>query len=132
MLDHPTSLFQKFKPLFINNSMTISHYQVKPAEKDELKADLAMRKAITLYEVSDAEGTVKIVEVKTGPLSQPDLKTAEAYIVDHGSFGIWCWVGKSASLAERREALKNAQGFIGKKGYPVHTPITRVTLCTSD
>ena len=64
-------------------------------------------------------------QVKTGPLSQSDLKTNEAYIVDNGSFGIWCWVGKGASMVERREALKNAQGFIGKKGLPVHTPITR-------
>ena len=30
------------------------------------------------------------------------------------------------SIRCRREAVKNAQGFIGKKGYPVHTPITRV------
>ena len=33
---------------------------MKPAEEDKAKADLAMRKAITLYEVSDAEGAIKI------------------------------------------------------------------------
>ena len=99
--------------------------KVKPEEKDE-KVDYAMRKAITLYEVSDASGAIRITEVKTGPLKQSDLKTNEAYIVDNGSFGIWCWIGKGCSGTERREALRTAQGFISKKGYPIHTQITRV------
>ena len=85
-----------------------------------------MRKTLTLYEVSDSTGQVRITEVKGGPLKQSDLKTNEAYILDNGSFGIWCWVGKGCSPDERREAVKTAQGFINKKGYPVHTQITRV------
>ncbi len=40
--------------------------------------------------------------------------------------GVWAWIGKRASKQERTEALRNAQGFIKKKGYPEGTPVTRV------
>lgn len=40
--------------------------------------------------------------------------------------GIWVWVGKKASPKERTESMRNAQGFIKKKGYPEHTRVTRV------
>jgi len=36
------------------------------------------------------------------------------------------WIGKKASSKERIEAMRNAQGFIRKKGYPDKTPVTRV------
>lgn len=36
------------------------------------------------------------------------------------------WIGKKASPKERIEAMRNAQGFIKKKGYPDHTQVTRV------
>ena len=85
-----------------------------------------MRKTIALYEVSDASGNMKTTLVKNGPLKQADLKTDEAFIVDNGQFGIWCWVGKGCTKNERREAIKTAQGFITSKGYPMHTQITRV------
>lgn len=42
----------------------------------------------------------------------------DSFIIDNGSDGIWVWVGKKATKKEREEALRNAQGFITKKGYP--------------
>jgi hypothetical protein len=36
------------------------------------------------------------------------------------------WVGKRASQKERVEAMRNAHGFVKKKGYPSHTAVTRV------
>ena len=55
-------------------------------------------------------------EVKEGPLLQSDLVSDDSFIVDNGSWGIWVWVGKRASKKERTEAMRNAQGFIKKKG----------------
>jgi hypothetical protein len=46
--------------------------------------------------------------------------------VDNNLGGIWVWVGKKASAKERTESMRNAQGFITKKGYPQHTRVTRV------
>jgi len=36
------------------------------------------------------------------------------------------WVGRKASSKERTEAIRNAQGYVIKKGYPSNTPVTRV------
>ncbi len=95
------------------------------AESDE-KEDVRNRKDIKLYKCSDEDGTLKITEVKTGPLLQSDLKSEDSFIVDNGNCGIWVWVGKRASQAERTEAMRNAQGFIKKKGYNAQTQVTRV------
>jgi hypothetical protein len=46
--------------------------------------------------------------------------------VDNGEQGIWVWVGKKASPKERVEAMRNAHGFVKKKGLPSHTAVTRV------
>ena len=44
----------------------------------------------------------------------------------NGNFGIWVWIGKRASEGERREAMRNAQGFIKAKQLKPDTPVTRV------
>ena len=77
------------------------------------------RKMIKLYVCSDESGSLHIREVKNGPLAQNDLNSSDAFIVDNGKLGIWVWVGKRASPEERFEAMRNAQGFIKKKGWLV-------------
>ena len=91
---------------------------MKPASasEDDEKLDITTRKVIKLYQCSDEDGTLRIREVKGGPLEQNDLQSKDSFIIDNGSFGIWVWVGKKASKAERMEAMRNAQGFIKKKG----------------
>jgi hypothetical protein len=54
------------------------------------------------------------------------LVSQDSFIVDNGEQGIWVWVGKKASPKERVEAMRNAHGFVKKKGYPSHTAVTRV------
>ena len=65
---------------------------------------------------TDDSDSLRITEVKNGPLYQKDLNSDDAYIVDNGILGIWVWVGKRSSRSERVEAMRNAQGFINKKG----------------
>lgn len=50
----------------------------------------------------------------------------DVYIIDHGTSGIWVWVGKNASDKERTEALRNARGFVKKKNYNSTTSVTRI------
>jgi len=91
--------------------------------------DQAERKVmheIKLYRCSDDDGTLRVTEVKTGPLFQNDLNSGDSFIIDNGSQGVWVWIGKKASSKERIEAMRNAQGFIRKKAYPDNTPVTRV------
>lgn len=49
----------------------------------------------------------------------------DSYIVDRGSLGVWVWLGRLVGERDRVEAMRNAQGFVRKKGYPAHTPIAR-------
>ena len=70
----------------------------------------------TYYLLPPQDGTLRVSEVKGGPLLQSDLVSDDSFIVDNGSWGIWVWVGKRASRKERTEAMRNAQGFIKKKG----------------
>ncbi|XP_046398859.1 villin-1-like [Ischnura elegans] len=87
----------------------------------------AAKEALKLYHCSDDGGTLKVTEVKDGPLFQDDLDSKDSYIVDSGpTRGIWVWVGQGASQKERVEAMRNAHGFVRKKEYPSHTPVTRV------
>ena len=91
--------------------LPLSQKLVKPGrqETDE-KLDVATRKMIKLYQCSDEDGTLKIRELKGGPLEQKDLQSKDTFIIDNGNFGIWVWVGKKASPNERTEAMRNAQG----------------------
>ncbi|XP_037091154.1 advillin-like [Pollicipes pollicipes] len=101
---------------------------VAPAEPDAADETQERRLAeqLRLYRCSDAGGTLQVTEVKHGPLFQEDLVSDDSFIVDNGDQGIWVWVGKRASAKERSEGMRNAQGFVQKKGYPSHTPVTRV------
>lgn len=111
-----------------NEYLKLSDRTVKSAEEagsDDAQEE-ANRAELTLYQCSDEDGTYKVIEIKSGPLEQGDLKSEDSFIVDNGPAGIWVWVGRKASSKERTEAIRNAQGYVKKKGYPNNTPVTRV------
>ncbi|XP_026283212.2 villin-1-like isoform X2 [Frankliniella occidentalis] len=85
------------------------------------------RPRVTLYHCADKDDTCMVTEVKSGPLDHSDLSHSDSYIVDRGSVGVWVWLGRLVGERDRVEAMRNAQGFVRKKGYAAHTPITRVT-----
>lgn len=100
---------------------------IRPAsELTDERQDYKISNEIKLYRCSDDDGTLRVTEVKTGPLLQTDLNSGDSYIVDNGDQGVWAWIGKKASPKERIEAMRNAQGFIRKKNYAPNTPVTRV------
>lgn len=106
------------------------------SSKDQIKSkeeggadEVAERRSsseLKLYVCSEDEGTLKVSEVKGGPLLKADLDSSESYIIDNGSAGIWAWIGKKSSKKERSEAMRNALGFIKKKNLPTSTSVTRV------
>ncbi|CAG5115853.1 unnamed protein product, partial [Candidula unifasciata] len=81
---------------------------------------------IKLYSCREEDGTLRIQEVKPGPLSRKDLQSDDSFIIDNSPAGTWLWVGKKASPKEKKEAMRNAVGFLKKKGYPSDTKVTRV------
>ncbi|XP_013406709.1 advillin [Lingula anatina] len=81
---------------------------------------------IKLYVCTDEGGTLKVQEKKSGPLVKSDLDSNDSFIIDTGEAGLWVWNGKKATKKEKDEAMRNANGYIKKKGYSKNTPVTRV------
>ncbi|KAK6634145.1 hypothetical protein RUM44_004753 [Polyplax serrata] len=81
---------------------------------------------VVLYKVSDASGGLKIEKVAEKPLSNSALNTNDAFILDTVSSGLFSWIGRRSTKAEKEEALKKAQEFCRTKNYPSWTRITRV------
>ncbi|XP_059398538.1 gelsolin-like isoform X2 [Carassius carassius] len=92
---------------------------------DDIKADASNRKMAKLYKVSDASGDMTIALVAAeNPFSQSALESSDCFILDHGSDGkIFVWKGKDATVEERKAAMKAADEFIKKMGYPKHTQV---------
>ncbi|GAA6099482.1 gelsolin a isoform X1 [Tachysurus ichikawai] len=92
---------------------------------DDLKADASNRKLAKLYKVSDASGTMAMALVADeNPFTQSLLESTDCFILDHGSDGkIFAWKGKEANVEERKAAMKAADGFIKKMGYPKQTQV---------
>uniref|UniRef100_A0A673GV36 Gelsolin n=1 Tax=Sinocyclocheilus rhinocerous TaxID=307959 RepID=A0A673GV36_9TELE len=93
--------------------------------KTDKRADASNRKMAKLYKVSDASGDLTIALVAAeNPFSQSALESSDCFILDHGSDGkIFVWKGKDANLEERKAAMKAADEFIKKMGYPKHTQV---------
>ncbi|XP_043224020.1 advillin-like [Amphibalanus amphitrite] len=102
------------------------HVQPAAAADSDERHERRRVEHLRLYRCSDHDGSLMVMEVKSGPLLQSDLDSNDSFIVDNGEQGIWVWVGKRASHKERAEAMRNAQGFIKKKGYAPSTAVTRV------
>ncbi|XP_032905039.1 gelsolin isoform X1 [Amblyraja radiata] len=92
---------------------------------DDIKADASNRKLAKLYKVSNASGGISISLVSAeNPFKQDTLQPEDCFILDNGSNGmIFVWKGKQADPEERKAALKGAEDFISKMGYPQHTQV---------
>jgi hypothetical protein len=91
------------------------------------QAHEAMKVAeVKLYEVSDASGKVVMKDVTEHPIKKEHLKTDDAFILYTGQGGIFAWVGKKATKAEKNAAMLNATQFITDNKLPQWTPICRV------
>ncbi|EGD82600.1 scinderin isoform 2 [Salpingoeca rosetta] len=102
--------------------------RIKSAEEggDDAKHSRAAAANVTLYRVSDASGSMQVTPVEEKPYKQEMLDTNDAFILDCGPAGIFVWVGKGATKEERAFSMRTGMDFLKTKGYPHHTPVTRV------
>merc|ERR1711953_829450 len=82
-------------------------------------------KSIDLFKVSDVTGEMKTEQVKEGNLSKNDLDPNDAFLVSAGALGIWVWLGKSATKAERQGVMQMGAKFIKDNKLPPQTALTR-------
>ncbi|ESO90008.1 hypothetical protein LOTGIDRAFT_192582 [Lottia gigantea] len=75
-----------------------------------------------LYKVSDAGGSCSFNKVKDGPISQGDFSSDDVFVLDTKE-DLFVWIGKGASIDERKNALSYAHGYLSKTNHPF-IPIT--------
>ena len=59
------------------------------------------------------------------PISTSSLTSNDIFILDAG-YHVFCWVGKNADAAERKNGITYATDFLEKHGRPKNVPITRI------
>ncbi|RUS90547.1 hypothetical protein EGW08_001724, partial [Elysia chlorotica] len=114
-------MFEKHLPLKDRNALK----GAAEGGQDEV-SERQMAASIKLFSCREEDGTLRIQEVKPGPLSRKDLLSDDSFIIDNHPSGAWLWIGRKASHKEKKEAMRNAVGFLKKKGYPSDTKVTRV------
>ncbi|XP_015610528.1 villin-1 isoform X2 [Cephus cinctus] len=80
---------------------------------------------VKLYRCSEQSGKYKVAEVKSGPIFRSDLSASSVFLIDRGEAGVWAWVGSDVNAREKLEAVRNARGFVKKKGYSPSVPVAR-------
>lgn len=80
---------------------------------------------IKLYKCCEQSGKYKVAEMKSGPIFRRDLTSGSVYLLDRGEAGVWAWVGREVDAREQLEAVRNARGFVKKKGYSSGVPVAR-------
>jgi len=90
-------------------------------------SDNAVNRAVKLFKISDASGSLQVSEVSGMPLTQDMLNPEDCFLLDTGkSGGIFVWIGKTSSKEEKVGAMKAAEGYLAKSDLPKWTNIMRV------
>ncbi|XP_068702988.1 gelsolin, cytoplasmic-like isoform X2 [Montipora foliosa] len=105
-----------------------SRGEIKDASEggDDVAFEKYNQQSVSLYRVSDESGTLEMTPVSEIPLKKEHLDSNDCFILDCGSSGIFVWVGKKCTDAEKKAGMTNGMEFINKKGYPNWTQVTRV------
>ena len=101
--------------------------QIEVTDPGEDDAAAAATGDTKLFHVDGDSGDVTCTEVPAvdGKFTKDMLDGDDAYILDTGS-AIFVWIGKTASKAERHEAMVQAQKYIVDFGRPNNIPVERV------
>jgi len=76
-----------------------------------------------MFRVSDADGSLDMDPVE-GDVSKDQLTSDDVYVINTGDH-VFCWVGKGASIDERKNGLTYASNYLNKTATP-WLPITVV------
>jgi len=99
---------------------------VKTAEEggDDLEFEKGSEKR--LFQLSDASGKMEFKEVGKGPtVKRALLDSNDVFILDTGA-EVYAWIGKGASVGEKKKAMQFAQDYLQKFNRPLFTPLTRI------
>jgi len=79
-----------------------------------------------LFHLSDASGKLEFKEVgKGGAVKKQLLNSDDVFILDTGA-EVFAWIGRGASVGEKKNAMKYAQDYVTKYKRPNWIPIARI------
>lgn len=84
-----------------------------------------------LFKVSDAEGSLQMTEITDRPLKRDHLDTNDCFILDTPQ-QVYVWIGKAATVEEKRNSVFFARDYIKQKGKPANTKVSRIPEKTED
>lgn len=76
-----------------------------------------------LYQVSDADGSLRCTEVGRGKTLSASLLKSEDVMMLAAAAELFLWIGLGASTTENRSALRLAMDYLKANGKPLTTPI---------
>jgi len=79
-----------------------------------------------LFRLSDASGKMEFKEVASGnSVKKSLLDSKDVFILDTGA-EIFAWIGKGASVTEKKKSMQYAQEYLQKYSRPAYLPISRI------
>jgi len=91
----------------------------------DIEADKKDTPAV-LLRLSDASGKFEFTEVAKGIKVKRSLLDSNDVFVLYTGAEVFAWVGKKASVGEKKKALSFAQEYVAKAGLPAYTPVARI------
>jgi len=89
--------------------------------------------ALTLFRFSDASGSAELTKIS--PVARASLSSDDAFLLDATSSAdhpaVYVWVGRGASLVERRMVLQYAQDYLHGRNQRAGAQDTRVSVGTA-
>ncbi|XP_063631112.1 gelsolin-like isoform X2 [Cydia splendana] len=92
---------------------------------DDEKFETGVAKAVKLFEISDASGQMKTIEIKP-IMGKSQLKSDECYILDAYTSGVFVWVGKKSNQKEKMEAMNRAEEYLKNNNCPAWIHVSKV------
>jgi gelsolin len=79
-----------------------------------------------LFQLSDASGKMEFKQVAAGgAVKRSLLDSNDVFILDTGA-EVFAWIGKGASVGEKKQAMQFAQDYLTKFNRPLWMPIARI------
>lgn len=82
---------------------------------------------LKLYRCGNLNGLFRAEHVKTDGIVQSDFHDKNStFIIDNDVKGIWIWIGRNISKADKAEGMRHIRGFMVKRNCPSTTPVIRI------
>jgi len=100
--------------------------KIKTAEEGGSDEDAEKNTTRKLFQLSDATGTMEFKLVGEGvKIRRNQLDGNDVFIFDSGA-EVFAWIGRGASVDERKKSMQYAQEYLTKYKRPLYTPICRI------